>query len=365
MTSSNSGPGGGQDPAKAQETAQWWATPPAGTDAGQPVTGADPTMLNYAAAAQQFPPANPQQSQPGYPQQPAPGYGQQSSPGYPQQSAPGYPQQSAPAYAQQSAPGYAQQSAPGFPQQAQPGFQQPFPGQAPTPGYNSYPTPPRNSGSKAGLIIAGVIGLVVIVGVVIGIVAFTHKDSPISPLSDDKKKAMNGNYSMANITNACSVIDPSALTKWSSTQKGNPEHSETQPSDYAGGRMSCTAEYYSNSTTDKYTQNTARIQLDVEYTGAYGGPQYDSWKQYDTGTTGSGRTSGDVSGLGTEAYWHAETRDYSSFNDLDYTVATKDSNVSVKVEISLQRGSGESVSKDDVAAVAKQQVQKALDGMKK
>lgn len=336
VTSNNPGPGGPQDPANHQETAQWWATPPTGAEAGQPVTGADPTMLNYGTAGMPYTP----QAQPFPPQQQLP------------------PQMSQP---------HQQMPPPVNNYPGQQPYMQQQPGPAPMNGGYNYGTPPRppGGGNKTPWIIGGVVGLVVIVGIGIGALALTSKDKPISPLGDDKKKNMDGNYSMDTVTNSCSLIDPTALAKWSSTQKSTPEHSETKASDYTGGRASCNADYYSASATDKYQTNTARIALDVEFTGAYGGPQYDSWKQYDTGTTGSGRTSGDVTGIGSAGYWHAETRDYSSFNDVDYTVAVKDSNVSVKVQISLNRASGEPVSKDDVATVAKQQVQKVLDGLKK
>ncbi|MRH85979.1 hypothetical protein GFY24_00610 [Nocardia sp. SYP-A9097] len=332
MTSS--GPGGPQDPANHQETAQWWATPPTGTDAGQPVVGADPTMLNYGTAGAQYTP--PAQAFP-----PAQGY----------QSAPNY--QAAPAYQQPAQPGYAQP-------QFSPPQQPPMSG-----GYNYAPQPPSGGGGKAGWIIGIVVGLVVIVGIGIGVIALTSKDKPLSPLGDDKKKTMDGNYSMDKVGNACSLIDPTVLTKWSSTSKGNPEHSETKPTDYSGGRLSCTAGYSGQSSTSKYHTNEADITLDVDFNSAYGKPDYDSWKTYDTGTTGSGRSSGDITGLGSQAYWHAETRDYSSFTVLDYTVAAQDSNVSVKVKISVDRGSGETITKDDVAQIAKDQVQKALNGLRK
>ncbi|MFB7720857.1 hypothetical protein [Nocardia sp. NPDC056100] len=334
MTSS--GAGGPQDPANHQETAQWWATPPTGTDAGQPVTGADPTMLNYGTAGNQYAPP-PQQFPPNYQSAPA------------QQAVPNY----------QAAPGY--QAAPPVGGYGQPQYQ---PGPPPMNTiYNNQP-PSGGGGGKTGWIIGGVLGLVVLVGIGIAAVALTQKDKPLTTLGNDKK-AMDGNYSMDKVGNACSLIDPTVLTKWSTTSKGSPTHSETKPTDYSGGRLNCTAGYSGQSSTSKYHTNEADITLDVTFLSAYGKPDYDSWKSYDTGTTGSGRSSGDVTGLGSQAYWHAETRDYSSFTVLDYTVAAQDSNVSVKVKISVDRGSGETITKDDVAQVAKDQVQKALTGLRK
>ncbi|MEV6774598.1 hypothetical protein AB0N05_38780 [Nocardia sp. NPDC051030] len=346
MTSSNPGPGGPEDPARHQETAQWWATAPTGNDQGQPVTGTDPTMLNYSNGgmppytppAQQVPPQQPMNTYPPQPQVGAP-YGA------PQQPYTAPPQQQ-------------------FAQPAQQ-FAQP---QAPMQGGYGYPTPPRppSSGSKAGWIIGGVIGLVVIVGIGIGVIALSGSDSPASPLGgDDKKKNMDGNYSMDSVTNACTLIDPTVLTKWSSTSKGSPTHTETKPTDYSGGRLECSAGYSGQSSTSKYHTNEADITLDVSFNSAYGKPEYESWKQYDTGTTGSGRSSGDVTGIGSQGYWHAETSDYSSFAVLDYTVGVQDSNVSVKVKVSIDRGQGETVSKEEVASIAKDQAQKALTALKK
>lgn len=360
MTGTNPPPGGNQDPGNHSETAQWWATPPAGTDSqpvqgdptmlnyspGQPVP-ADPTMLNYGGGAYTPPP------QPIPPQQ---NYGQ---PGYTSGPAPVQPGYTSGAHAQ---PGYSSGPAPVQPQ---------YPGGPPpmSPGYGGgYPQPPRPSGSKTGLIVGGIIGLVVLVGIGIGAVALTSGDDPIKMGGDEKTNAnADGKYSMDKITNACSIIDPSSVSKWASTQSGSPEHSETKPTGYSGGSLKCDAKYTQASATSKYHDNEAEISLEVAFLGnsSYSKPDYDNWKQYDTGTTGSGRASGDVSGIGSQGYWSSKTDDYSSFSVLDYTVAVQDSNVSVKVKISLDRGQGESVSKDDVGTVAKQQVQKALAGLKK
>lgn len=342
MTGTNPPPGGQQDPGNHQETAQWWATPPAGTDSqpvqgdptmlnyggGQPVP-TDPTMLNYGGGMPYTPPA-----QPLPPQQP--NYGGQ--PGYTSGPAPVQPQ-------------YASGPAP----------MQPMYG-------GGYPQPPRPpSGNKTGLIVGGIIGLVVLVGIGIGAVAVLGSDDPIK-IGDDKPKAnADGKYSMDSVTNACSLIDPSVLTKWAKNQSGNPEHSETKPTEYSGGSLECRAGYEEPSVTSKYHDNEADITLDVSFLGnsSYSKPDYDSWKQYDTGTTGSGRSSGDVSGIGQQGYWSSKLDDYSSFSVLDYTVAVQDSNVSIKVKISIDRGTGESVTKEEVSTVAKAQVQKALDGLKK
>ncbi|MBL1073463.1 hypothetical protein JK358_03560 [Nocardia sp. 2] len=338
MTSSNPGPGAPQDPAAPQETAQWWATP-TGTNPGQPVQGADPTMLNYntAGAMGYTPPAQPI---PGQPYQ---------QPGQPYQD----PNQ-----------GYQQY------QQPQPAYNQ-FAQPQPQPGYG-YPTPPNGGGgSKAGWIIGGVIGLIVIVGVGIGAIALTSGGKGDNPLGGGSSD--DGKYTMANITNGCNAIDVTVLTKWASTSKGSPEHKETQPTEYSGGDFDCQAGYEQQSPPDKYGStdtDTADISLEVDFlsgnSSAYNRPAYEMWKQFDVGTTGTGRASGDISGLGEEAYWFSKTDDWTYWNDYEYTVATKDDNVSVKVTIKVRRSTESSqISKDEVATAAKAQVQKALDSVRK
>ncbi|MGW4248220.1 hypothetical protein [Nocardia sp. NPDC004722] len=367
MTSSDPGQGGAHDPAKAQETAQWWATAPTGTEPGQPVQGADPTMLNYGTSgipaytppAQHLPPA---QSGGGYPQQPMPGYPQPPvSDAYAQQPmSGGYPQQAAPI-------GYGQPVSGGFPQQQQQ-FAPPPPVPPAGPGYGYPAQPPRSGGNKTGLIIAAVIGLVVVVGAVIGIVAFSGSDGGGG--GGAKKNA--GKYTMDGVTNGCTVIDTSALSKFAANSKGTPEHSETKPTDYSGGRFECRAGNEETTKPDKYgstNTNTADLTLNVSFlsgaSSAYNRAEYDLWKTSDTGTTGSGRTSGDLAGIGEAGYWVSKSDDYTYFTSTDYTCAVKDDNVSVKINIRLTTYKGKDVSKDDLAQVCKDQTRKALTNVKK
>ncbi|MVU79639.1 hypothetical protein GPX89_20625 [Nocardia sp. ET3-3] len=350
MTSSDPGPGGQHDPAKAQETAQWWATPPTGTDPGQPVQGADPTMLNYAAGGGMAytPPAQavPQMpSDAGYPQQQP-----MTGGGYPQPMSGGYPQQQYAAPQQQYAAPQQQYA--------------PVPPVAPAYGYAA---PPPKGGNKTGWIIGGVVGLVVIVGAVIGIVALS---SGSGPLNSDKKNA--GKYTMDNVSNGCSVIDTSALSKFAANSKGTPEHSETKATDYSGGRFECRAGNEETTKPDKYgstNTNTADLTLDVSFlsgtSSAYNRPEYDIWKTSDTGTTGSGRTSGDLGGIGEAGYWVSKSDDYTYFTTTDYTCAVKDDNASVKINIRTTMYKGKDVSRDDLAQVCKDQTRKALDNVKK
>ncbi|NNH74166.1 hypothetical protein HLB23_30680 [Nocardia uniformis] len=361
MTGTNPPPGGSQDPGNHQETAQWWATPPAGTDS-QPVQG-DPTMLNYGGG--QPVPADPTMLNYGG-GQPVPAdptmlnYGG-GAVGYtpPQQQSP--PQQ--PNYGGQ--PGYASGPAPVQPPYASgPAPVQPMYG-------GGYPQPPRPpSGNKTGVIVGGIIGLVVCVGIAIGAVAIFSSDDPIKIGEIDQPVAAEGKYTMDGVNNACTLITPSAVSKWARNAKGSPKNSETQGNDYSGGKLKCDADY-TEPGPGKYSLDTnADIALEVSFLGPSTkyrtpDPDYKSWKERATETTGSGIAFGDVTGIGEEGYWYSKTDGYSSIENLTYTVGARDSNVSVKVTITLRRDEQSPASKEEVGQVAKEQVQKALDSLPK
>ncbi|KZM68557.1 hypothetical protein [Nocardia terpenica] len=299
--------GPGQQPGKAEETVQWWSTPPANTGPGTPVTGADPTVLGGAQfnAYPQQPYAPPQQ---GYPGQP---YGAPYQQGYPAQ---------------------------------------PF-----------TPPPPRRG--NTGWIIAAVIGLVVVVGVVIGAIALTgtsddHK-SAVGPTVDKKKT--DGNYSMTNVTSACALVDPTVLRKWAPNPKGTPEHTERQPdTNYGGGSLSCRAQYDG---AGKYGSQGSDLKLDAGFASLYGTPDFNNWKDYDTKTTGSGRSSGAITGLGEQAYYAVYEQNYSTFTSLDYTCAVLDSNLSAKITLSIE--SATPTNRDDIATTCKDQLKKVLTTLHK
>ncbi|MGW0250861.1 hypothetical protein ACWDYH_29950 [Nocardia goodfellowii] len=320
MTEKNP-PNGESTPAGASQadpTVHWWEQPTAAADAPDPARS-EPTMI-------------------GGPTTPFAGYDQYTPPPQPYAAPPPPPQ---PPY---TAPPQQYSGPQGFPQQPPP-YQRP-------------------KSSKAPWLIGGGIALVLVLGLFAGCVALVSsaKDS-----LDNGGGNAEGNYSMDKITNACSLIDTSVVSKWAKTQAAAPEHTETQPKSYTGGELQCTAKYKEASTTSKYHTNNAEIKLEVSFLGdgSFADHDYDSWKQYDTGTTGTGRSSGEVTGIGAQGYWHSEVRDYSSYAVTDYTVAVQDSNVSVKVEISIDRADGDSFDKEEVATVAEEQVRKALAGLKK
>jgi hypothetical protein len=321
---------------------QWWSTP-ASTGSGTPLTGTDPTIMGGAQSQGYGTPGYGQQPYTAQPYNPQP-YAQSASQPTP---IPQPPSQPAPQPIVQPQPGYTGQ-------QQQPQF---------TGGYPQQPSfgarPPQKSNNAALWVIGGVVGLVVVIGIVIAIVvASTGHDGGTSVLG---KKKVDGNYSMSNVTNACSLIDLTVLSKWAPNPKANPTHTERQPdSTIGGGSLECNGTYDG---AGKYGSDSSEMSLDAEFQSEYGSPDYNMWKDEDTKTTGSGRTSGDIAGIGQQAYYAIEQENYSSFNVLDYTCATMDSNVSVQIKFHIDTDSAPST--DDAATTCKDQLKKVLSALHK
>jgi hypothetical protein len=289
---------------------QWWSTP-ASTSPGAPLTGTDPTVLG----------GNQPYGTSGYTQYPGQTYAQ-PTPGPQPVAAP-------PAYATpQYTAGYAQQP----------------------------PRPPQRS--NAPWIIGGVVGLVAIMGLVVTLVVVSASHKATDSLLG--KKNMNGNYAMTNVTNACSLVDLTVLSKWAPNPKSNPQHTESAGDNLMGGSLNCTAGYDG---AGKYGSEGSDLDLDAEFQDAYGSPDYNTWKDEDTKTTGSGRDSGVLSGIGEQAYYATETQNYSSFNTLDYTCAALDSNLSVKIKFHIETEDPPNAT--DAGTTCKAQLQKVLTALHK
>ncbi|WP_280425155.1 hypothetical protein [Nocardia carnea] len=251
------------------------------------------------------------------------------------------------------------------------------------PGQGYQPPPPRFMPSppgpgKAGLIAAGVVGLVLVLaaGVVIGVLiagggseprsaaAAASSSAPAGPPSaTTTTPPAAGTYSMNGITDACDLVDPTPLHKWSSTPDRAPYHHETPPSDDDPGSLSCQFSYKSQS-GDGVHWNQAAIDLQVEFTATGAAPAYDEWKTEDT--TGPGVHSGEVTGIGSQGYWHTATGNTTHTTGLDYVVCVQDDNVSLRVRIPILRQHGESLpSPDELGVIARNQARQALDGLKR
>lgn len=232
----------------------------------------------------------------------------------------------------------------------------------------AYPAPPSGT-RRTGLIVTGVIALVAGVGIGVGATAIaTSDDDPeprpnpaassrvsittppsTTPTSGPAQPAA-GDYSMASVSNACDLIDLTSLHKWATTPRLGPDHWENQPTD-----LSCQASYIALSANQTH-YNEAGINFEAAFTDS----AYDEWKDKDTATSGAGATSGKITGLGAEGYWHSEIADTGTVG-MDYIVAVRDSNLSVRVRLALLRQPGEPpVTWEEMAAVARPQVEHAM-----
>lgn len=316
-------------PDKDNPGAQWWETPSAGS--GPSPANADQTLLNQNSAPQFS--GDPtllrsdigqQGAAPQYPSTP-------STPQYPSQ-----PQQ--PQQWQASQP--PQQNFPP-PQHPQPAYGQQFP-----------PGGPQR-GSSTPLLIGGAALLIVVLAVGIGIFAITRT----ADSAGAEEKSWEGNYTMDGVDNACDLVDPTVIRQWAAVHK-ETTHTENAPTgDWGGGSLRCRV---SNEGSDS---DDADLNMDADFDSKYGTPMYETWKKSDTSTTGTGYSSGPVSGIGEEAYYAAQERPYSSFTSFDYTIGVRDSNVSVKVEINIT--ASKRIDKQTVDQVAMQQVRKVLSGLRK
>lgn len=262
---------------------------------------------------------------------------------------------------------------------------QPVTGFGPHAGYPPQPpspSPPAGN-SRTGLIIAGVLALVAVLtaGVAIGFLAgggdsnnrpaaLTGSPTAIPsttppPTTTPYPAPAPGSYSMSGITNACDLVDPVPLHRWSSTPAQPPYHAENPPGTLDGaGDMECQIIYQSLSSNGVHPYQVG-IELEVEFTAAGAAPAYDEWKHTDTATAEPGHASGDAIGIGVQSYWATWVKDQEYYGSMTYVAAVQDSNVSVRVRLPVLRQLGEpQVSLDELGAIARDQVQRALDGLK-
>ncbi|MFC0544432.1 hypothetical protein [Kutzneria chonburiensis] len=221
----------------------------------------------------------------------------------------------------------------------------------------------------------GAIGLVtvLVVGVAVGFLVSGGSSTQAVPTSipaapsqvptttgAPQSSAPPGKYSMAAITNACDLLDPTPLTKWS-TKPTAPVHQELPPDGDYGGALTCRLNYTSTSPTDGVTTDQAGIGVSAEFTSAGESPGYDRWNA----TVQPGWTKGTIPGLGAQNYWLGIAGTAQSPGG-SYIVRVQDSNVSVEVQVAVLRAHGEDPAKlDDLAAIAQSQVRAVLDRLKK
>ncbi|WP_330255964.1 hypothetical protein OG874_16220 [Nocardia sp. NBC_00565] len=200
------------------------------------------------------------------------------------------------------------------------------------------------------------------IGVAIGVVVRGGSESA-GASATARQAGGPGTYSMNGITNACDLVDPTPLTKWSSTPKSVPEHRETRPSAHDSGGLKCNVGYAS-STTDEFPMNRAGMSVEAEFTDGTAPPFYDHWKHAGIATPGPGSVSGEVTGIGSQGYWYSEVTG-NLVAEMAYVVCVQDGNVSARVKIALTREKGSPVvSRDELDSIARPQLRRALDGLR-
>ncbi|MEV8441397.1 hypothetical protein AB0425_28795 [Actinosynnema sp. NPDC051121] len=223
----------------------------------------------------------------------------------------------------------------------------PIPGYGPTP-----PAPP--GGSKTGPAVVVAIGLAVSGGSSIGAVTTSVPAAPsqVPATTTAPPSAPPGEYSMSAITNACDLLDPTPLLKWSSTPIP-PVHGEHPPSGGCGGGLTCTLRYTSPSPIDGVTTDEAGIGVSVGSTAAGEPPEYDRWN---TGT---------IPGLGARNHWRAIAVT-DPVPGASYIVAVQDGNVSVEIQVAVRRARGDGPpALDDLSAIARSHARSVLDRLKR
>lgn len=233
--------------------------------------------------------------------------------------------------------------------------------------------PPPPGGGKKTALVAGIVGLVAGIGIgVAGFAIASSDSSPSSSPSDADSTSrpaivttttttsstdamVEGDYSMAAVTNACDLIDPTPMTKWASTPDGPPRHYETPPVS-----LSC-AVPYSTLSIDQVHYNQSGISFEAEFTQGGTDPAYDEWKNRDTATTAA---CGDITGIGTEAYWCKDQADTADTR-VSYVIGVQDSNISAYVRLAVSLAEGEPpISWDELDSIARAQVQKAMASLR-
>ncbi|MBB1156843.1 MULTISPECIES: hypothetical protein [Amycolatopsis] len=217
-----------------------------------------------------------------------------------------------------------------------------------------YGHPPPAKPRRTGWIIGGVAALVVVLGagIAVGVVAGQPSDPPPKPVAAP-------GYSMDHVGNACDLVDPAPLQKWSPTPKGPPKHEEVRPSEHDAGSLNCEMRY-----TGSDTLNTAEILLDVDFTEGTAPSSYSNWKRGTLAKTGEGKASGSITGVGTEGFWHSEV-----YGDLvantRYVLCAVDANVSVRVRLNFSRTREVAqMHRTEVQPIAEAQARKVLNGLK-
>jgi hypothetical protein len=228
------------------------------------------------------------------------------------------------------------------------------------------PAPPKQS-NPLPWILGGVGGvLVLVILIIVGVLAVRGIGGGDSTggggtTGGTEAGGDTGKYSAAKVTNACDLIDPTVLKKWASKEDKEPEHSENKGDTYAS--LTCSARYKDDG--DSY--GTASIHFYGAVTSSDSDTakrSYESAEKSAKGQTGTGRESGDVSGVGEDAYYASYVSESEYSSAVTYQLGVLDGNLTFTIHISAFGDEGSDVTKDDVAKVAEEQAKKVMDGLK-
>lgn len=221
---------------------------------------------------------------------------------------------------------------------------------------------------KPGFIVAGLVGLGVMmlaIGVVIGFVVRDRHSDSVSAGTSTSAPPGPVTYSVRAITDACDLVDLTPLTRWASAPRIAPDHEETSSSgDF--GTLSC-AVHYGNSAGDAFPMNTATVRVRADVMDGSASRKYDHWKRSaaDLAADGSVVTSGEFTGIGTRGYWQFEADNFGGIVDAMYVMCVWDGGVAVRVEIDLSREKDAPVvDRDELDSVARSQTRKVLAGLR-
>lgn len=246
------------------------------------------------------------------------GYGQPPVTGQPyDQGYQQYDQTSGQPYDQ----GYQQ---PGYdPNYAQPGYGAPMPP----------PVPPKKKGSPLPWILGGVAVLVVLVllcGIGIWVLNPFGGGSGGSG-GTGSGGSSKGKYDASKVSNLCDQVDPSPLTTAvpSATSAKSPTHREYRSS--YSTELSCGLDYESPDSSDTVSSANATFSASYSQSESLAKSSFDDSKKSAQGETGTGHSTGAVTGIGSDAFYTADTDSESA----DYDLTVLDSNVSLEVDVML------------------------------
>jgi hypothetical protein len=160
------------------------------------------------------------------------------------------------------------------------------------------------------------------------------------------------------VSNACDLVDVTSMQKWARDQDKEPQHSESK-SDYYSS-FNCSAAYKGNE------YDSARISMYA----SVGGPNTDMHDSYASaekaakGQTGTGRETGDVPGLGEDAYYYSFVSESKYSMSVIYELGVVDENLMVTINVSVFLGKADGVAKSEVRKVCEENAKKVMEGLK-